>query len=395
MASLTLFSDKDRSLRRRHPWVFSGAIAREPPGLSSGQTVDVRDADGGFLARAAYSPSSQIRARVWTFDEREAVDESFFVSRIESALEARRVLVPAGQTNACRLVNAESDGLPGLVVDRYGDVVVCQFLAAGPERWRDAIVAALWRTAGATSIYERSDVEVRLKEGLISRTGLLAGAEPPQLVDIVEHGLRLAVDVRAGHKTGFYLDQRANRRAAARYAEGREVLNAFSYTGAFAVAALAAGAAKVTNVDTSSSALELGDHNIALNGLPADRVENIEADVFALLRRFRDSRRSFDMIVLDPPKFAGSRLQMDKAARGYKDINLLAFKLLRPGGVLLTFSCSGLMTPELFQKIIADAALDAGREAQIVERLGQPADHPTALAFPEGTYLKGLVCRVG
>lgn len=394
MKSLILFADKDRSLRRRHPWVFSGAIAREPAGLGCGETVDLRDADGVFLARGAYSGASQIRVRVWTFDEHEAVDADFFAARIERALAARRALVASGETNACRLINAESDGLPGLVVDRYGEVVVCQFLAAGPERWRDVIVEALARMSGAGTIYERSDVEVRVKEGLPSRVGVLAGAEPPELVEIVEHGLRYAVDVRAGHKTGFYLDQRASRRAAARYGEGREVLNAFSYTGAFAVAALAAGAVKVTNVDSSSSALALGVRNLALNGLPADRVENVEADVFTLLRRFRDSRRAFDMIVLDPPKFAASRVQMDKAARGYKDINLLAFKLLRAGGVLLTFSCSGLMTPELFQKIVADAALDAGRDAQIVDKLGQPPDHPIALPFPEGAYLKGLVCRV-
>lgn len=375
--------------------MFSGAIEREPRGLTSGETVDLRDADGAFLARGAYSPSSQIRVRVWSFDEREAVDEEFFAARIERALEARRVLVRPDETTACRLINAESDGLPGLVVDRYGDVVVCQFLSAGPERWRGVIVDALSRLVGGVStIYERSDVEVRVKEGLASRVGVLAGVEPPEFVEIVEHGLRFAVDVRAGHKTGFYLDQRASRRAAAGYAEGREVLNAFSYTGAFAAAVLAAGAVKVTNVDTSASALALGARNLALNGLAADRAENMEADVFTLLRRFRDSRRAFDMIVLDPPKFAGSRAQMDKAARGYKDINLLAFKLLRPGGMLLTFSCSGLMTPELFQKIVADAALDAGREAQIVERLGQPADHPTSLPFPEGAYLKGLVCRV-
>ncbi len=392
MPVVRLAAGKEKSLLRRHPWVFSGAVDEEPRRVGFGETVNLVSSRGEFLARAAWSPESQIRARVWSFDEEEAVDDAFFRRRLATAIAARRD-VP-GATHSCRLVHGESDGLPGLIVDRYGDVVVCQFLAAGVERWQATIVESLAELTGAASIYERSDADVRSKEGLVERTGLRHGVEPPELVEIDEHGRRYLVDVREGHKTGFYLDQRLGRDAAARWCAGRETLNAFCYTGGFSVAALKGGASRVVDVDTSGPALAMARRNVDANGLGDERYEAIEADVFALLRRFRDSRRSFDAIVLDPPKFADARAHLDKAARGYKDINLLAFKLLRPGGVLLTFSCSGLMTPELFQKIVADAAVDARRDGAIVARLTQPSDHPVALPFPEGAYLKGLVCRV-
>jgi 23S rRNA (cytosine1962-C5)-methyltransferase len=408
---------KEKSLLRRHPWVFSGAIAEEPQRAGFGETVILVSSSGEFLARASWSPESQIRARVWTFDENESVDDDFFRRRIAAAIDARRGLVatgadaqstgtisssqPGGRVtgNALRLVHGESDGLPGLIVDRYGDVLVCQFLATGVEHWQGVLLEALAESTGATTIYERSDADVREKEGLPTRCGLRQGKEPPGLVEIEENGRRYLVDVREGHKTGFYLDQRLGRDAAARWCRGRDVLNAFSYTGGFSVAVLAGGAASVVDVDTSGPSLELARRNVEANspgggGHAAGRYDAIEGDVFTLLRRFRDSRRTFDAIVLDPPKFADARAHLDKAARGYKDINLLAFKLLRPGGILLTFSCSGLMTGELFQKIVADAAVDARRDAAVVERLAQPPDHPVALPFPEGAYLKGLVCRV-
>ena len=386
---------KDKSLRRRHPWVFSGAIEVEPRRAGFGDTVELLSCDGEFLARAAWSPESAIRARAWTFDQAEVVDEAFFHARIARAVAMRRDLAAEALVEPAshRLVHGESDGLPGLVVDRYGDVVVCQFLSAGVERWREAIVKALLQETGCRTLYERSDVDVRTKEGLPLRAGLLAGPEPDALLRVREHGRVHLVDVREGHKTGFYLDQRLGRDAASRWCRGREVLNAFSYTGGFSMAALAGGAASVLDVDVSAPALALASAAVAEAGLQ-DRHQVLEADVFSLLRRMRDSRRSFDAIVLDPPKFAEARSHLDKALRGYKDINLLAFKLLRPGGVLLTFSCSGLVAPELFQKVVADAAVDARRDAVVVERLGQPADHPVGLAFPEGTYLKGLVCRV-
>jgi 23S rRNA (cytosine1962-C5)-methyltransferase len=301
--------------------------------------------------------------------------------------------------NAYRLVNAESDGLPGLIVDRYGPYLVCQFLAAGAERWKSEIVSALADLAGATigplaGIYERSDVDVRAKEGLPLSAGPLWGEPPPEIVTIQEHGCCFQVQIAAGHKTGFYLDQRENRALLARYSAGTEVLNGFAYTGGFGVWALRGGARHVTNVDTSGAALALAAANAALNGFEPAQTENVEGDVFQVLRRYRDAGRAFDLIVLDPPKFAETRSQVERAARGYKDINLLAFKLLRPGGVLFTYSCSGLVSPDLFQKIVAGAALDAGREAQIVRRLSQGPDHPVALSFPEGEYLKGLVCLV-
>jgi len=393
--ALTLKPGREKSLQRRHPWVFSGAIEKVEGDPGSGETVEVRSAGGTPLALGAYSPHSQIAVRTWTFDPTESISPAFFRDRLTRALAARHQVFPKHlASNAYRLVNAETDGLPGLVVDRYGEYLVCQFLSAGAEYWKREIVTLLADLLPYAGIYERSDVDVREKEGLSSATGVLVGSPPPDLVEIDEYGCRFAVDVRGGHKTGFYLDQRDNRVLVGEYAEGREVLNCFAYTGAFGVWALKGGAVKVTNVESSAAALDLARRNVELNELDASRVENIAGDVFHVLRQYRDARRQFDLIVLDPPKFAESRSQIEKAGRGYKDINLLAFKLLRPGGVLFTFSCSGLITPDLFQKIVAGAALDAGRDVQIVRRLTQAPDHPVALNFPEGEYLKGLVCRV-
>jgi 23S rRNA (cytosine1962-C5)-methyltransferase len=296
-------------------------------------------------------------------------------------------------SNAVRLVASESDGLPGLIIDRYADYLVCQFLSAGSEHWKNTIIELLQELFPGLSIYERSDVSVREKEGLPLRCGVLAGIEPPESVEITENGMRLLVDIKTGHKTGYYLDQRDSRMAVRQWAEGRDVLNCFSYTGGFGVAALLGGATHVVQMDSSGPALEIAKQNAALNGLDPAASETIEGDVFKELRRFRDSRREFDLIILDPPKFVESRSQLDKGARGYKDINLLAFKLLRPGGLLFTFSCSGHMEMPLFQKIVADSALDAGRNGQILAVLNQSPDHPIALNFPEGAYLKGLLCR--
>ena len=360
----------------------------------SGETVRVVSADGADLARGAYSPQSQIAVRIWTFDPAEEIDAAFFRRRIERALHRRENLAQRPELTAYRLVHAESDGLPGLHVDRYGDFLVVQFLAAGVERWRVEIARALQDITAGLGIYERSDVDVREKEGLELRAGVLHGDAPPELIEIREGDCRFLVDVVSGHKSGFYLDQRENRMRIGEWASGGDVLNAFAYTGAFGVHALAAGAANVTNLETSAGALEMARNNAALNGLDDSRLENVEGDVFKVLRQYRDSRRSFDLIVLDPPKFADSKAVLEKAARGYKDINLLAIKLLKPDGILMTFSCSGLMDQALFQKIVADAALDAKREGRIVARLSQGADHPVSLAFPEGSYLKGLVVRV-
>ncbi len=391
MHRLILKPDREKSLLRRHPWVFSGAIERIEGSPQPGETVEIRSAEDRFLAQAAYSPFSQIRARVWTFDS-QPVDAAFLRRRIERALAQRRA---AGllEHQAVRLIYAESDGLPGLIVDRYGDVLVVQFLTAGAEFWRQTLIELLLELIPCRSIYERSDAEVRTLEGLPLREGLLSG-EVPTIVVIEENGLRFQVDLAHGHKTGFYLDQRANRRLIRSLADGRDVLDCFCYTGGFTLNALLGGAHSVIAVDASAEALVHLRMNLALNHLPADRLETLEGDVFQVLRRFRDQNRRFDLIILDPPKFATTAAQVEKAARGYKDINLLAFKLLRPGGWLVTFSCSGGVDAALFQKIVAGAALDAGVEAQILHSLFQDADHPVALHFPESAYLKGLVCRV-
>lgn len=381
-------------LLRRHPWIFSNAIQRVEGDPGSGEVVEVRSHSGAFLARGGYSPSSQIRVRIWTFEDR-AVDRALLHERLEDAVEARRAVVDTSPRSAFRVVNAESDGFPGLVVDKYADVLVCQVSSAAAEAVRSQIVASLEKLLSPRGVWERSDLDVRSKEGLEPRTGLLAGAAPEGLVEIEEEGDRFLVDVVGGHKTGFYLDQRDNRRLVTAYASGRDVLNVFSYTGSFGIRALGAGASSVLNIDSSGQALELASKNAELNGLDPSKMEGRAVDAFDGMRRLREEGRSFDLVVLDPPKFAESKHQVPKAARAYKDVNLQAFHLLRPGGMLFTFSCSGHMDEALFQKIVADAALDAGREAGIVHRMTQAPDHPVALSFPEGGYLKGLACRVG
>ena len=384
---------RERSLLRRHPWVFSGAVAKLEGSPASGDSVRLRGADGRFLAWAAYSPHSQIRARVWSFEESESPGPAFFRRRIERALALRRALVPQEAGNALRLVHGEADGLPGFVADRYGDTLVVQVLSAGAERWRDTLADALGELTGCARIYERSDAEVRKLEGLPERIGALRGDAPAAPVEIVEHGLRYAVDVVAGQKTGFYLDQRDNRRSIRDLAAGREVLNCFCYSGGFSLAALAGGAGSVASIDSSGAAIELARRNAAANGLADSRAEWREADVFRYLRDARAQGRGFDLVVLDPPKFAPTEKHAPAAARAYKDVNLNALKLLRPGGLLATFSCSGGVSADLFQKIVAGAAADAGVSATLLERFHAAPDHPVLLEFPEGEYLKGLLLR--
>ncbi len=391
MASLLLKPGREKSLLRRHPWIFSGAVQQVDQSLASGATVDVLSSRGEFLARGAYSPQSQIRVRAWTFDD-EAIDKGFFRQRIRAALDLRNSLFDSQDTNSIRLIYAESDGIPGLIVDRYDDILILQSLTAGSEYWKETIADLLIEETGLKNIYERSDADVRDLEGLSSRVGNLRGTIPNFRITITEQGLKLLVDVEHGHKTGLYLDQRANRQRVRTFAKGKDVLDCFCYTGGFTLNALAGDAKSVLCVDASSEALALAHQNIELNKLPIEKVQFLEGDVFQVLRKFRDEARAFDMIVLDPPKFAPTAAQADKAARGYKDINLLAFKLLRPNGILVTFSCSGGVDAAFFQKIVAGAALDAGVDAQIIEHLSQASDHPISLHFPEGAYLKGLIC---
>ncbi len=393
MKTIRLRDGKERSLRRRHPWVFEGSIASGR--ADAGETVRVESAGGDFLAWGAYSPASMIRVRAWSFDATEHIDAAFFERRIARAV-AVRARLPI-DSDAMRLIHGEADGLPGLVVDRYGDTLCAQFTAAGVERWKPVIADALLKVTGLERLYERSDASVRELEGLGPITGWLRGApvDPNDTdVTIQEHGWRLTVDVARGHKTGYYLDQRDSRKLFAdrvRHFGAQRVLNCYSYTGGFSVAALAGGALEVTSVDSSGPALEQATAHVALNGFDAARHTVIDADVNATLRRFVDAGRRFDAIVLDPPKFASTAAQAERAARAYKDINRLAFMLLEPGGLLFTFSCSGGVSADLFHKIVAGAGLDADIDGQIHARTGAAPDHPMTVTFPEGEYLKGLV----
>jgi 23S rRNA (cytosine1962-C5)-methyltransferase len=385
-ARVVLKPGRDKSVRHRHPWIFSGAIARVEGDPGSGETVQIVAHDGAFLAWAGYAPSSQIRARVWSFDANDTIDEAFLERRIAHAIARRKGLEGS---DGMRLVHGESDGLPGFVADRYGDCVVVQILSAGAERWREAWPRILEGTAAAKTVYERSDVEVRTLEGLRPQTGALLG-ELQGPIPIREDGIAYEVDAAHGQKTGFYLDQRDNRRLARSIAKDAEFLNAFCYTGGFSLAALAGGAKTVTSIDTSEEALAQGRRHVELNGFDASKAEWVAADVFSQLRKYRDQGRRFDAIVLDPPKFAPTEKHVANACRAYKDINLWAMKLLRPGGHLFTFSCSGAVDVDLFRKIVAGAAADAQVDLQVRKQLGAAADHAVSIHFPEGEYLKGL-----
>lgn len=391
MKTLTIRQGRERSLLRRHPWIFSGSVASVSDNLTSGESVRVESSDGRFLGWAWYSPSSKITARVVSFEEERPIDQELVRSRVRDAVTSRS---PLSTTDAMRLVFSESDQIPGLIADRYADFLVCQFLTAGAEVWKETILDELDALLSPRGIFERSDSDVRAKEGLDSSTGPLRGEEPPERIEIQESMMKYYVDVRDGHKTGFYLDQRENRAAVSLFSRGRHVLNCFSYSGGFGVAAAIGGAESVVNVDVSAPALELATDNARLNRIDPDRFETVEADVFQHLRLLRDRGESFDLIVLDPPKFAESKRTVDKACRGYKDINLLALKLLEEGGLLFTFSCSGAIDASLFQKVVAGAAVDAGRHARILRSLDQPSDHPISLSMPESRYLKGLIVQV-
>ena len=390
---LTLKPGREKSLLRRHPWIFSGAVKNVSGNPAHGETVQVVSSRNEFLAWAAWSPESQICGRVWSFEASDTIDQEFFIKRFKQALKIRQSQPSLKETNAYRLICSEADGLPGIIIDRYDDFLVGQFLSCGAEGWKEAIVAAAMDVTGCKGFYERSDASVRGKEGLIEQTGLLTGEEPPELIETIENGIKYLVDVRNGHKTGFYLDQRDNRAALKGYCDGAEVLNCFSYTGGFGAAAHVFGAKKVTNIDSSDNALELAARNMELNGAGQDDYENIRGDVFKILREYRKEGRKFDVIVLDPPKFIESKAALQRASRGYKDINMLGLQLLKPGGFLFTFSCSGLMTQDLFGKVVAGAALDVHSDAVIIDRLNQSTDHPCPLSFPEGFYLKGLVIQ--
>jgi 23S rRNA (cytosine1962-C5)-methyltransferase len=392
MKKIIINQGREKSLLRKHPWVFSGAV-KSSADVVSGDIVKLVTEDGRFLAHASYSAQSQIVARALSFVEADVINEDFFRARIRQAIKRRASL--RSRTNAMRLIHAESDQLPGVIADQYGEVIVLQILTAGMEPQRDLLARLLIEEAGAKTVYERSDADVRVLEGLPSRNGLITGVAVKNEVVINENSMQIAVDIVAGHKTGFYLDQRDNRALTNSLAKDSDVLNCFCYTGTMSVAALMGGAKSVLSIDSSGPALEVAKRNIALNQIDASKAEFWEADVFAALRKLRDMGKSFDLVILDPPKFAPTSHHAEKASRAYKDINLLGLKLLREGGCLMTFSCSGGISAELFQKIIAGAALDANVDAQIIQHLSGGADHPIALNFPEGDYLKGLLLRRG
>jgi 23S rRNA (cytosine1962-C5)-methyltransferase len=394
VASVKLKRGRDKSVLRKHPWIFSGAIDSVKEFKENGEPVDVFSADGKLVAKGAYCPHSQIAVRIFSFYPEEIINPDFFRKKIEDAIQLRKTIINYETTNALRIINAEGDYLPGLVVDKYGDFLVCQFLSAGIEFWKHDIVELLKEFFQPIGILERSDSENRLKEGLEPTKGILYGNGPPDLFEVVENNLKFLVDMKKGHKTGFYLDQRDNRMLISDFAKDKEILNCFSFSAGFSVYALKAGAKKVINLDSSQEALELAEKNLVLNGFTSDKFDNIQDDVFKYLRKLRDTNNTFDMIILDPPKFAESASQITKASRGYKDINLLAMKLLKPGGTLFTFSCSGHITLELFNKIIADAAVDSNKNVHIIKFLSQSSDHIISSNFPEGLYLKGLICRV-
>ena len=389
MKTITVRGGKERSLQKRHPWVFEGSIAKG--GADAGELVRVQSIDGEFLGWGAYSPKSAIRVRIWTFEEAERVDAAFFKRRIERAIALRAKLVI--HSDAMRLIHGEADGLPGLVVDRYGDTLVAQFGATGVERWKTAICEALLAATGLARLYERSDASSRGLEGLPEVTGWLAGSGDTAIT-IREHEWQLSLDVAEGHKTGYYLDQRDNRKRfaeAVRHHGCKRVLNCFSYTGGFSVAALAGGATEVISVDSSAPALARANAHVQLNGFDASHHQTLDADVNATLRTLLKEGRRFDAIVLDPPKYAPTVSHAERAARAYKDINRLGLQLLEPGGLLFTFSCSGGIAPDLFHKIVAGAGLDAGVDGAIIDRVAAAPDHPQTICFPEGDYLKGLM----
>lgn len=393
-ARIYLNIGREKSLLRKHPWILSKAVNKIKGKPMLGDTVDIFDNKGNWLAKGAYSPESQIRVRVWSFDQEEHIDRTFFLKKLQQAQSRRDWFIEQGNLTGYRLIAGESDGLPGITIDKYDNFIVCQLLSAGAEFQRYTLIDCLTELYPNCHIYERSDVDVRKKEGLEPVTGWLTEPQQSTECTIEEYGLKINVDVATGHKTGFYLDQRESRRIAGKYAKGKSVLNCFSYTGTFALHCAANDAKEVINVDVSQPALDMAKHNLALNNLEDKNVSFIKEDVFQLLRRYRAEKRTFDMIILDPPKFVDSKAQLTRACRGYKDINMLAMQLLNPNGLLLTFSCSGLMESSLFQKVVADAALDAGKSAFFVDRLHQAPDHPVSSNYPEGYYLKGLVCQV-
>lgn len=393
-AQVILKKDREKSVLNKHPWIFSGAVSRVEGNPENGDVVDVWNSRARFVGRGIYNEKSQIRVRLLTWNPNDPIDEDFWRRRISRAVSGRLVLKQNQTTDSYRVVYSEADGVPGFIADVYGPWLVVQFMSLAVERHRRVIINTLLDLIEPQGIYERSDSDSREKEGLVPVTGPVWGELPPDLIEIVENQHHFMVDVKLGHKTGFYLDQRENRQKLTKYFAGKEVLNAFAYTGGFSVYAAHAGATRIVNVDTSERALQIAENNMQRNGFTGREDVYAVADVFDILRSYVEARWKFDVIILDPPKFAHSKRQVEKATHGYKDINMLAMKLLKRGGILATFSCSGSVSRDLFQKVLFGASIDAGRTVQIIEQLSQSPDHPILLTCPETEYLKGFVCRV-
>jgi 23S rRNA (cytosine1962-C5)-methyltransferase len=394
MNEVILKSGRDKTARQFHPWIFSGAVAKTSSGIKPGEIVSVFDSKDEFIAYGYYNSRSQIRVRLLEWDEETTIDESWWLTRLRDSLERRNDLFYDKRTNAFRLVYGESDFLPGLIVDKYNDYLVIQSLSAGIEKVKEILIKGLADLLSPRGIYERSDSESRTLEGLPAAVGMLMGDPPPDLLEISENGLKFWVDIKAGQKTGFYLDQRDNRKAVSEYAKGLEVLDCFSYSGGFATYALSGGAKHLTIIDSSAQSLRMASENIKLNGFDLLAVDSLEGDVFKLLRKFRTEERQFDMVILDPPKFAPTKADLKHALSGYKDINMLAMTILKPGGILASFSCSGAVDPQTLQTILFWASTDVKRPVQILKPLSQGSDHPRLVSFPESEYLKGFICRV-
>ena len=392
MATVTLGAKGDRAARHRHPWIFAAAIAAVGGRPEAGELVDVLDGRGQLVGRGYYNEHSRIRVRMLTWDDT-PVDEALWRARVAAAVAAREPLACRDDLNAYRLVHAEADHLPGFFADRYGDVVVVQLLTAGVERARDVLIDAIAEIPGVRGVFERSDTASRGREGLPAVGGVVRG-DVPKAIEIVENGHIFLVNIESGQKTGFYLDQRDNRALVAEHARDCDVLDAFSHTGAFAVYAARAGAKSLALVDSSAAAMTAAGWNLEKNGAGECAVAMRTADVFDELRAMRDAGRMFDLVVLDPPKFATNRHQVDNAMRAYKDVNRVAMQLLTPGGLLATFSCSQAVDAAAFTIAVSWAGIDAKRDVHIVRRMGQGLDHPVLTTFPESEYLKGLLCRI-
>jgi 23S rRNA (cytosine1962-C5)-methyltransferase len=393
MVEITLKKGKEKAALQRHPWVFSGALEKVKGKPEDGDVVKVFAFDNEFLAYGYYNSNSRVAVRLLEWDESQTIDNNWYQNRLKQAIASRQFIL-SEQTNTCRLVFSEADFLPGLIVDQYADFLSLQILSSGIEKVKAEIVEILKAELKPTGIFDKSDATARTHEGLPIENGLLWGENPPEFLAVKENGITYNINIAEGQKSGFYCDQRDNRHILASYTKGKKVLDCFSYSGGFSLNSLANGAASITCVDSSGLAIETLKQNVALNKFDVNKVTTIQSDVNKQLRAFKESGELFDVIVLDPPKYAPSRSALDRAARAYKDLNRLGMLLLEKGGLLATFSCSGAVDIETFKQIIAWAALDAGKEVQIIKQFCQPEDHPVRISFPEGEYLKGLLLRV-